>query len=77
MNIAIKLTRTHAPNSLLYSSSQHFVRNLKAPGGVKFQQSQAKPDSMEEADKAKPKSKHGFVCVYVFLIGFGSYVVYL
>lgn len=57
MNIAIKLTRTPAPNSLL--SSQHFGRNLKAPAGIKFQHSQAKPDKMDETDKSKPNTEHG------------------
>ncbi|KAL1815495.1 hypothetical protein ACET3Z_018069 [Daucus carota] len=62
MNIAIKLSRTPAPNSLLFSSSsssQHFGRSLTAPGGIKFQHSQAKPDKMDQADQPKTKSEHG------------------
>ncbi|KAK1357576.1 Late embryogenesis abundant protein [Heracleum sosnowskyi] len=53
MNFAIKLTRTHA------SSSQPIGRNLKAPAGIKFQHSQAKPHNMDEAEKSKPKTEHG------------------
>ncbi|XP_074374976.1 uncharacterized protein LOC141716679 isoform X2 [Apium graveolens] len=70
MNIAIKLTRTHAPSSLLLCSSSaqhHLGRNLEATAGTKFQHSQAKPDKMDEAHKSKPekaeksklKTEHG------------------